>query len=103
MAKGLTEKEAEDVIASSVRVFLEARDEWWESEGEASGREYPLCLGSVGPYGAYLADGSEYRGCYTISDDELREFHRRRMEILKDAGADMFLIETIPAFREAVV
>lgn len=103
MAKGLTEEEAEDVIANSVRVFLDTRDEWWRSEGEAAGREYPLCLASIGPYGAYLADGSEYRGRYAITDDELRDFHRRRMEILKDAGADMFLIETIPAYREALV
>ena len=101
--KGMTEAEAEDIIASSVRIFREARDEWWEAEGEASGREYPLCLGSVGPYGAYLADGSEYRGNYGISDDELRVFHRRRMELLKDAGADMLLIETIPSRREAMI
>ncbi len=102
MAKGMTEKEAEELIADSVKVFIEARDEWWEAEGKAEGREYPLCLASIGPYGAYLADGSEYRGRYGISDDDLRAFHRRRMEILKDAGADMFIIETIPAYREAV-
>lgn len=103
IAKGMTEDEAETLIADSVRVFLEARDEWWQEEGKKEGREYPLCLASVGPYGAYLADGSEYRGRYTITDDELRDFHRRRMEILRDVGADMFLIETIPSFREAVV
>lgn len=103
MNKGMSEKEAEELIADSVRVFLNARDEWWEEEGKNSGREYPLCLASVGPYGAYLADGSEYRGKYSISDDELSSFHRRRMEILKDAGADMFLIETIPSRREALI
>ena len=103
VAKGMSVSEAENIIASSVTVFLEARDEWWRSEGKAAGREYPLCLASVGPYGAYLADGSEYRGNYKISDEELRKFHRRRMEILKDAGADMFLIETIPSRREALV
>ena len=74
MKKGLSEKEAEDVITNAVRVFREARDEWWEQEGKNSGRQYPLCLASVGPYGAYLADGSEYRGKYKISDDELRDF-----------------------------
>lgn len=103
MAKGMTEEEAEDIIARSVRVFLEAREEWWKEEGRAEGREYPLCLASVGPYGAFLADGSEYRGNYKINDDELSKFHRRRMEILKNAGADMFLIETIPSKREALV
>ena len=100
---GLTEEEATHVIADSVRVFVEARDEWWKEEGEALCRQYPLCLGSVGPYGAYLADGSEYRGKYSVSDEELVDFHRPRMEILKDAGADMLLIETIPSRREALV
>ena len=38
-----------------------------------------------------------------ISDSELRDFHRRRLEILRDSGADMFLMETIPAYREAAV
>ena len=103
MKKGLTEKESEEIIARSVKIFCEARDQWWAEEGKKAGREYPLCLASVGPYGAYLADGSEYRGRYSISDVELRDFHRRRMEVLRDAGADMFLIETIPAYREAVV
>lgn len=103
MAKGMTEEEAEDIIARSVRVFLEAREEWWKEEGRAEGQEYPLCLASVGPYGAFLADGSEYRGNYKINDDELSKFHIRRMEILKDAGSDMFLIETIPSKREALV
>ena len=103
MAKGMTEASAEDLIAASVRIFLEAREEWWEEEGREAGRQYPLCLASIGPYGAYLADGSEYRGRYAVSDSELRDFHRRRMEILRDAGADMFLIETIPSYREAAV
>lgn len=103
MEKGMDREEAEELIKKSVRVFCEARDEWWESEGKNAGREYPLCLASVGPYGAYLADGSEYRGRYGISVEELREFHHIRMEILKDAGADMFLIETVPSFREAVI
>ena len=57
MAKGVTREEAEGFIRRAVELFKEARSEWWE-EGRESGRTYPLCLGSVGPYGAYLADGS---------------------------------------------
>ena len=60
----------------------------------------PLCLGAVGPYGAYLADGSEYRGNYGVSDDVLRDFHRRRMEILWEAGSDLLLLETQPSLHE---
>ena len=102
-AHGYSAKDAERIIADSVRVFNEARDEWWEEEGRAAGRAYPLCLAGVGPYGAYLADGSEYRGNYGVSDQVLYDFHRRRMEILAEAGADMFLIETQPSLNEALI
>lgn len=100
---GYTLSEAERIIADSVRIFLEARDEWWDSEGRAAGRVYPLCLAGIGPYGAYLADGSEYRGKYGVSDSVLHDFHRRRIEILQQAGADIILIETQPSLREAVI
>jgi homocysteine S-methyltransferase len=100
---GNTEAEAKALIARSVSVLLKAREEWWESEGKDDQRAYPLCLGSVGPYGAYLADGSEYRGRYGVSQKKLREFHKERMEILWNAGADLLLIETQPSLEEALV
>ena len=55
---------------------------------------------SIGPYGAVLADGSEYRGDYGLSVAELRRFHRPRMEILADTGADVLAVETIPCLAE---
>ena len=58
---------------------------------------------SVGPYGAMLADGSEYSGDYGVTDDVLRGFHRRRMEVLVDAGPDLLAIETVPSLQEAAV
>ena len=103
-ARGYSLKEAEDCIARSVELFLEARKSWWAQEGRDSGRAMPLCLGAVGPYGAYLADGSEYRGNYGVSDDVLRDFHRRRMEILWEAGSDLLLlVETQPSLHEALI
>ncbi|WP_433796808.1 homocysteine S-methyltransferase [Actinoplanes sp. CA-252034] len=56
---------------------------------------------SVGPYGAMLADGSEYRGDYGLTVDELVRFHRRRMEVLAGAGADVLALETVPDVVEA--
>jgi homocysteine S-methyltransferase len=56
---------------------------------------------SVGPYGAALADGSEYRGDYGLTVRQLRDWHRPRLEILADAGADLLALETIPALAEA--
>ena len=60
----------------------------------------PLAAASIGSYGAYLADGSEYRGGYGISVQELVEFHRPRFEIL-GALAPLIAFETIPCLEEA--
>ncbi len=56
---------------------------------------------SVGPYGAMLADGSEYRGRYGLSVTELERFHRPRMEVLAAAAPDVLALETIPDTDEA--
>jgi len=58
-------------------------------------------LESIGPYGAYLADGSEYRGNYGVSDKTLRDFHLYRIRILDRSNADILACETIPNFQEA--
>jgi homocysteine S-methyltransferase len=50
----------------------------------------PLIAASIGPYGAYLADGSEYHGNYGVSDETLREFHLDRIRILDRSNADFF-------------
>ena len=56
--------------------------------------------GSVGPYGASLADGSEYRGDYGLSVAELRAWHRPRIAALVEAGVDVLALETIPTVVE---
>ena len=56
--------------------------------------------GSVGPYGAALADGSEYRGDYALSVAELRAWHRPRIAALAEAGVDVLALETIPCLAE---
>ncbi len=85
----------------SVTIAVEARDEFWAFEENRLNRPKPIIAASVGPYGAYLADGSEYRGNYGISEDELVEFHRPRMKALIEAGADVLACETIPCLTEA--
>ncbi|WP_444318845.1 homocysteine S-methyltransferase family protein [Megasphaera sp.] len=50
-----------------------------------------------------MADGSEYKGHYGVSADTLRDFHRRRAELLWQAGADVLLFETEPSLMEAEV
>jgi S-methylmethionine-dependent homocysteine/selenocysteine methylase len=61
-----------------------------------------LIAGSVGPYGAYLANGSEYTGAYTLSPDEFKAFHRGRITALLDAGADILACETLPSYAETM-
>ncbi|MFG3042000.1 homocysteine S-methyltransferase [Streptomyces sp. NPDC048330] len=56
---------------------------------------------SVGPYGAVLADGSEYRGRYGLTVRELEAFHRPRIEALVAAAPDVLALETVPDVTEA--
>lgn len=99
--KGLTAEEAADLITKSVRLAQEARDEFWAELDGQSSRPKPLVAASVGPYGAFLSDGSEYRGDYGVGKEELKEFHRSRIELLVEAGADILACETIPSLLEA--
>ena len=99
--KGLTADEAADLIKKSVGLAQEARDEFWAELDDQSNRPKPLVAASVGPYGAFLSDGSEYRGDYGVGKEELKGFHRSRMELLVEAGADLLACETIPSLLEA--
>ena len=56
---------------------------------------------SVGPYGASLADGSEYRGNYGRTKSQLKDFHRMRLQVLVESNPDLLAIETIPELTEA--
>ena len=101
---GLTEVEAKAAIAQTVALAKAARERVWQSlsEAEKSKRPYPLISGDVGPYAAYLANGSEYTGDYgNISKEELKNFHRPRIEILLKQGVDLLALETIPNALEA--
>jgi len=99
--RGLTESEAIALIQKSVKLANQARDEFWADESNRANRSKPFVAASVGPYGAFLADGSEYRGNYGVSEKELMDFHRPRMKALIEAGADMLACETIPSLIEA--
>ncbi|WP_332602605.1 homocysteine S-methyltransferase [Arthrobacter sp. S2(2024)] len=95
--RGIGEAEALGLVALSVRLADNARREYLAENPEAG----PLLIaGSVGPYGAYLADGSEYRGDYTLSRIEFMEFHRPRIAALVEAGVDLLACETLPSVSE---
>ena len=100
-ARGLTDPEAEAQLLLAVRLAVEARDAFWADPDNREGRLRPLVAASVGPYGAYLADGSEYTGRYDLDEDGLVAWHRRRWHVLADSPADLLACETIPSGAEA--
>jgi homocysteine S-methyltransferase len=101
MRRGHTAAEAKYLLRLSVRLVIEARDEFWSVAANRTNRLPPLVAASVGPYGAYLADGSEYTGQYDLDEAGLAEFHRERWAILAGSGADLLACETIPSLAEA--
>lgn len=102
-ARGIGEAQARDLLRRSVALAVDARDAFWSVEANRAGRVRPLVAASVGPYGAYLADGSEYTGHYGIDDAALYDFHRARWEVLAGSDADLLACETIPCAQEARV
>ena len=100
---GLSDKESERLFRFAVELAAEERNRFWRDPANREGRRRPLVAASVGPYGAFLADGSEYTGAYAIDDAGLATFHWRRLEVLARAGADLLAVETIPSAREARV
>lgn len=98
--KGMTEEEAVQLMKKAVQIAIDARDEFW-LENKSNNRPKPFVAAAVGPYGAYLIDGSEFKGGYKVSEDELVEFHRERIAILVESGADILACETIPCLLEA--
>lgn len=101
--RGIGAAAAAQLMRAAVALACSARDAFWADASNRPGRQRPLVAASIGPFGAVLGDGSEYRGNYSLSDSALRAFHAPRLEALSDSGADLFAIETIPAEREALV
>ena len=116
----------------SVELAVETRDAFWNCKTELEDFQPPLVAASIGSYGAYLADGSEYRYihspsinaltnieyiqflsvviyCYSgnygpeMTLEKLKDFHRRRIQLLAEAGPDLLAFETTPNKLEAQV
>jgi homocysteine S-methyltransferase len=93
--RGIGRQEAAGLMRLSVDLAHAARA---EVAGDGRAR---WVAASVGPYGAALADGSEYRGRYGRSVRELEAWHRPRLEVLAEAGPDVLALETVPDTDEA--
>ncbi|XP_034386672.1 homocysteine S-methyltransferase YbgG isoform X3 [Cyclopterus lumpus] len=93
---------ARELLVSGVRLAGEAVDRFL-SDARPTGRRRPLVAASVGPYGTFLHDGSEYSGAYAeqMSVEDLKVWHRPQIDVLAAAGADLVALETIPSIKEA--
>ncbi len=103
-----TRAQAEALLGRAVDLAREARDEFWAAASSHPGsnkkkRVRPLVAASVGCYGASLADGSEYRGTYGLTPEELMAWHRPRLRLLaRTGGADLLAFETVPCAAEVL-
>ena len=92
------------LMRSSVDLAIEARRRYAEELADrddlATAAAGLLAAASIGPYGAMLADGSEYSGDYGLTVAELRDFHRPRLEVLASTAADSLAFETVPSVDE---
>ena len=106
---GYTHEQAEDALWKSVEVAVKARDRYLsEREEDPPEDRKPLIAASIGPYGAYLADGSEYTGKYGLGSpfdfmQVVHPFHLERFELLLKSNADLIAFETVPSGSECVV
>lgn len=91
-AQGIARAQAAELMTRSVALAKEAASEVTDRP--------TWVAASMGPYGAMLADGSEYHGRYGLTVGELREFHRPRIEVMAAAGADVLAFETLPCSAE---
>ncbi|URE37755.1 Homocysteine s-methyltransferase [Musa troglodytarum] len=112
-SRGFSREESEALLRRSVELACEARgifqgrrlrgSDRCSKDGISSKQHPVLIAASIGSYGAYLADGSEYSGNYglEVTLETLKDFHRRRLQVLSEAGADIIAFETIPSKIEA--
>ena len=95
--KGIELEESIKLIKTSVKLAQQAKMQYLNDIKQDKAL---LIAGSVGPYGAYLANGSEYTGDYQLSESEFIAFHKDRVAALIDAGVDILACETMPSFLE---
>jgi homocysteine S-methyltransferase len=92
--RGWSDEETDDALRASTQLAKDSVNK--------SGKDVKVAA-SVGPYGAALADGSEYKGNYGVSKSVLKDFHARRLEVLIATSPDLLALETMPDTVEVEV
>jgi homocysteine S-methyltransferase len=99
LKQGYSKEDASNLILKSVTAAVEARKKYLDTNK----KEVIYIAGSIGPYGAILADGSEYTGDYNLNKKLLANFHLPRIQLLDSSDIDFFACETIPSYKETEV
>lgn len=100
-ARGIEADDTTRLLEYAVEIAVSARDDFMSDLSISAGRLRPIVAASIGPYGAFLADGSEYRGDYGLSAADLYDFHAPRWQVLAETAADLLACETTPSVEEA--
>lgn len=100
MDMGATREQARQLMLDAVSLAVTARKQFLNSTGL---KRSIYIAASLGPYGAYLANGAEYTGDYKVSAAQLIKFHKERLDILETSKADFLAFETIPSLMEVEV
>lgn len=101
LKRGLSIEQGKKLIRLAIELADNARNDYLEEN--PNGKAFVAA--SCGPYGAYLADGSEYRGDYSVSAKEVRALHSDRIKAIQEAAHqfDFWAVETLPSLKEALL
>lgn len=94
---GYSKKDAEKFVKDAVKIAKKTRDDFEKKTGK-----HNYVAGTIGSYGAYLANGNEYRGDYELSENEYLDFHLPRLNLVLEEEPDLLALETQPKLDEPV-
>jgi homocysteine S-methyltransferase len=99
--RGLSVDQSKELIRLGIELADRARGDFLKEN--PGGKAFVAA--SIGPFGAFLADGSEYRGNYAARVQKIRNFHSSRIEIIQEVADkfDFWAVETLPSLEEALI
>lgn len=95
---GYQQEQAQHYIRAAVKIAQKARDDY-----EAESGQHNCVAATIGSYGAYLDDGSEYTGAYHLNKEEFLQFHLPRLKAVLAEKPDLLAIETQPRLDEVII
>jgi|TARA_B110000881_G_C18561313_1_gene510027 homocysteine S-methyltransferase len=98
--RGFNFEESKKIILKSITIAEEVKNIY---NKKYTNKKKILIAASIGSYGSYLSDGSEYKGNYDVNDKIIFDFHKSKIQILENSNADVLAFEAIPSYRETKI